>query len=138
MKKNALFIMMALALVFSCVRADDTVVSKAFVMLGKWGADGAEIVANNQKVTLIFNCATAEIPTQVMVDGNNQFLVKGTYTQQMGNSITGLSPEIQAVTFEGKIINNELDMTIKRSDDKTLIGTYKLVKDTAGKIVKCM
>lgn len=123
-------------LLVSCTKYDN--LSPDTLFTGRWGGQGISVLASDTQVTLGFNCAFGTISKKVMLI-NNLFLEKGTYTQLTGNiPVNANPPEPQIVQYEGYLSVNNLSLTIKSEDGKTVIGKYMIVKNETGKVIRCM
>ena len=108
-------------------------------LLGQWGGTGIQMVASETQVTFEFDCALGLINRKVMINDNNQFSEKGTFTVVGGNRpITEETPKAQNVQYQAKVLGNDISLDVKSEDGKTIIGSYTLSKDVYGKLFKCM
>jgi hypothetical protein len=136
MKTISIFLLSVFVLIFACKKENTT--SSIVPFVGKWGTSGIIVYATDTKVTLNFDCAEGEISKKVSFN-NNQFSETGTYTQFMGNiPIFSDGPKPKPVLYEGKLSGDNLDLTIKSEDGKTVIGNYSIVRNDEGKIYQCL
>jgi hypothetical protein len=137
MKTINLTLFVILGLLISCTK-DETLSPDTTLFTGKWGGQGISVVASDTQVTLDFDCASGTISKKVLMS-NNQFSEKGTYTQFSGNvPINADPPQPKSVLYVGSLSANDLSLTIKSEDGKTVIGKYTITKGDAGKIVRCL
>lgn len=136
MGKINLLLATIIILLVSC-RKDENL-SPETQFTGRWGGQGISVLASDTQVILDFDCASGTINKKVMLS-NNLFLEKGNYTQFAGNvPINANPPEPKIVQYEGNLSGNNLSLTIKSEDGKTVIGKYIIVKNETGKIIRCM
>lgn len=136
MRNINLLLASAIILLVSCTK--DNTLGPDTLFIGRWGGQGISVLATDSQVTFDFNCASGTISKKVMLS-NSLFLEKGTYTQFTGNtSVNANTPEPQIVQYEGNLSINDLSLTIKSEDGKTIIGKYLIVKNDTGKIIRCM
>jgi hypothetical protein len=137
MRNFLLTLFIILGLLISCTK-DATLSPDTTPFTGKWGGQGISVIASDTQVTLDFDCASGIISKKVLMS-NNQFSEKGTYTQFSGNVPINADPPLpKNVQYEGLLSVNNLSLTIKSEDGKTLIGKYTITKGDAGKIVRCL
>jgi hypothetical protein len=132
---NLLLIVISI-LLLSC-KKDETLGPQS-PFTGNWGGTGISIIASDSQVTLEFDCAVGMISKKVMLT-NGQFSEKGTFTQHFGNMpINTTPPEPKPVIYEGNLSGNNISLTMKSEDGKTILSNYTISKNTVGLIVKCM
>ena len=130
MRNINLLLASIIILLVSCTK--DNTLGPDTLFIGRWGGQGISVLATDTQVTLDFNCASGTISKRVMLS-NNLFLEKGTYTQFTGNT-----PVNANVLYEGNLSINDLSLTIKSEDGKTIIGKYLIIKNDTGKVIRCM
>ena len=136
MKNINLLLSAIIILLVSCTKDEN--LSPDTLFAGKWGGQGISVLASDTQVTLDFDCASGTIGKKVMLS-NNLFSEKGTYTQFAGNvPVNANPPELKIVQYNATLSGNNLSLTIKSEDGKTIIGTYMIVKNENGKIIRCM
>lgn len=137
MKTIYLSLSIVLMVLIACKRENISVESTP--LLGQWGGRGIQVVASDTQVTFEFDCAAGVINRKVMINDNNQFSEKGTFTVVGGNRpITAEMPKPQNVQYEAKVSGNDISLDVKSEDGKTIIGSYTLSKDVYGKLFRCM
>jgi hypothetical protein len=139
-KRNLLTHALITTLLFACAKVETVApATQITALLGKWGGQSIELNATDTNVKLTFDCATGEIVKKVNFT-NNLLAEEGTFTQFSGNVPINVNnpPQAKPVKYEGKLSGNELTLTIKSSDGSTIIGTYTITKDQAGKIFRCL
>jgi hypothetical protein len=123
-------------LILSCKKDESLSPDTPFV--GNWGGQGIAVLATETQVTLEFNCASGTINKKVMLN-SGIFSEKGTFTQFSGNiPINTNFPDPKPVLYEGNVSGNNLSLTIKSEDGKTVLEKYNIVKNVTGNLVRCM
>lgn len=105
---------------------------------GTWGGEhiSLELTADGGRVE--FDCAHGTLAGKIKLDQQGRFSVKGTYSPEHGG------PERESdkandhpVIYVGQLKGEKLQLTIKRSDNKKLIGTFALTHGQEAFLVKC-
>lgn len=105
---------------------------------GAWAGKhiSLEITANGGSVE--FDCAHGTIEGKIKLDRQGQFSVKGTYVEEHSGPVRQSDKaDSYAVLYTGQVKAEKMKLTIKRADNKKLVGTFTLARGQEAFIVKC-
>jgi hypothetical protein len=86
-----------------------------------------------------FDCAHGDTAMPLAVDVRNVFNVGGTFVREHGGPIqVGAAPDAHPAIYSGSVIANTMVLTVMLTDTPELIGTFTLVRDTPGRVLKCL
>jgi hypothetical protein len=106
---------------------------------GVWGGDHISLTATGAGSHAEFDCAHGDTPSPLVADVHNGFAVIGTFVREHGGPIqVGAAPDSHPAMYSGSVNANTMVMTIQLTDTQEVIGTFTLLRDTAGRVVKCL
>lgn len=105
---------------------------------GVWGGEHINAQVTETGVEIEFDCAHGSIPTQVVLDAQGRFNMRGKFTAERGGPIrrdeTGND---RAVQYAGTVKGKEMTLTISDSNTKEVIDSFTLRHGSEGRIRKC-
>jgi hypothetical protein len=108
------------------------------VPTGRWGGDHIALTVADVATHIEFDCAHGDIPSALMVDARNEFVVSGTFVREHGGPIrVGEVPDSHPAAYVGSVTETMV-LTVRLTDTNETIGTFTLSKDSAGRVVKCL
>lgn len=111
---------------------------KTKVAPGNWGGSGIGLDIEETTVVLEFDCATAEIPGNLMIDKAGNFSTSGVYTRRMPGALRiKLLPKPAAARFEGKISGKTMTLKITLTESDEKVGDYTLQRGKTRTIRRC-
>ena len=111
---------------------------KTKVVPGKWGGTGIGLNVEETTAAIEFDCATAEIPGNLMTDKAGNFTAKGVYIRRSPGALrTKLPPKRVAARFEGKISGKTMTLKITLTETDEKIGDFTLQRGKSSTIRKC-
>jgi hypothetical protein len=111
---------------------------KTKVAPGKWGAAGIGLSIEETAVNIEFDCATAEIPRNLMIDKAGNFSTDGVYIRRSPGALrTKFPPKRAAARFEGKISGKTMTLRITLTEENEKIGDFTLQRGKTSTIRKC-
>lgn len=105
---------------------------------GIWGGKHISLEITDSGGSIEFDCAHGTIEGKIKLNQQGRFSIKGTYIEEHGGPVrqTG-NADSQTVLYTGQITGEKMKLTIKRSDNKKLVGTFTLARDQEAFLVKC-
>ncbi len=86
-----------------------------------------------------FDCAHGDTALPVAVDVRNVFSVSGTFVREHGGPIQlGAAPDVHPAVYSGSVIASTMVLTVQLTDTPEVIGTFTLMRDTPGRVLKCL
>ena len=86
-----------------------------------------------------FDCAHGDAPSPLTVDVRHAFNVSGTFVREHGGPVrVGEVPASHTAVYFGSVAANTMELTVELTDTEEVIGTFTLVRDTPGRVVKCL
>jgi hypothetical protein len=111
---------------------------KTKVAPGKWGAVGIGLSVEETAVTLEFDCATAEITRNLLVDKTGNFTAEGVYIRRGPGALrVKFPPKRVPARFEGKIFGKTMTLKITLTETGETIGEYTLQRGKTPAIRRC-
>ena len=111
---------------------------KTKVAPGKWGAAGIGLSVEETAVTIEFDCATAEIARNLMIDKTGNFSTEGIYIRRSPGALRVKFPPKRApARFEGKISGKTMTMKITLTETGEKIGDFTLQRGKTPTIRRC-
>jgi hypothetical protein len=111
---------------------------KTKVAAGKWGGTGIGLSVGETDVSLEFDCATAEIARNLMIDKAGNFSAEGFYIRRSPGALrTKFPPKRAAARFVGKISGKTMTLRITLIETDEKIGDFTLQRGKTSTIRKC-
>ena len=111
---------------------------KTKVAPGSWGGSGIGLSVEETIVSLEFDCATAEIPGNLMIDKGGNFSTNGVYIRRSPGALrTKLPPKRAAARFEGKISGKTMTLRIILIETNEKVGDFTLQRGKSPAIRRC-
>jgi hypothetical protein len=86
-----------------------------------------------------FDCAHGNTPSPLMLDDRKAFNASGTFVREHGGPIVvGQVPDSHPAVYFGSVTADTMALTVELTDTREVIGTFTLVRDTPGRVVKCL
>lgn len=105
---------------------------------GVWGGEHIHAEVTDTGVEIEFDCAHGSIPTQVVLDVQGRFNVRGKFTAERGGPVQrDEANNDRAVQYAGTVKGKEMALTISDSHTKDVIDTFTLRHGSEGRIRKC-
>jgi hypothetical protein len=129
----------ALIAVASSVACGGSPASPSSPLTGVWGGDHITLTATGAGSHAEFDCAHGDIPSALAVDVRNGFNASGTFVREHGGPIqVGAAPDAHPAVYSGSVIASTMVLTVQLTDTPEVIGTFTLMRDTPGRVVKCL
>lgn len=111
---------------------------KTKVAPGKWGGTSIGLSVEETTVTIEFDCATAEITRNLMIDKTGNFSTEGIYIRRSPGALRVKFPPKRApARFEGKISGKTMTLKITLTETGEKIGDFTLQRGKTPTIRKC-
>jgi hypothetical protein len=105
---------------------------------GVWGGEHIRLEVTEAGATVEYDCAHANISQKIAVDRRGRFVVMGSYVAEHGGPVRESDPSRGvAVQFTGKVSGKKLQLSVRRSDSRKLIGVFTLSLGHEGSLTKC-
>lgn len=107
--------------------------------VGIWGGKHISLEVTKNGGSVEFDCAHGAIEGKVTLDKQGRFSVSGTYVEEHGGPVRQSDkPATHSVLYSGEVKGKKMKLTIRRKDNKKLIGTFNLTHGQEPSIVKCL
>jgi len=111
---------------------------KTKVAPGNWGGIGIGLNVEPTAVTIEFDCATAEITRNLMIDKAGNFSTDGVYIRRTPGALRiKFPPKRTPARFEGKIAGKTMTLKITLTETGEKIGDFTLQRGKAPTIRRC-
>lgn len=127
-----------LTMVFFMAACSEDSVRPGSTIEGVWGAEHMEVVAGADGVLLEYDCAHGAIDGMLVLDSDGQFDVAGTYTREGGPIDLNDPPEIFSARYQGRVLGNQLVVSVTLTNTGDVIGPYFLAQGVPGHLHKCL
>jgi hypothetical protein len=108
-------------------------------LVGVWGADHINLVVDEAKSHLEFDCAHGDVPTPLTVDAAGDLAAPGTFVREHGGPIrVDEIADSHPALYSGSLTANTLRLTVRLTDNNELIGTFTLTRGVTGRVLKCL
>ena len=113
-----------------------------FLSPGIWGARGVNLVIEDDGANIEYDCALGKIEGKILVTGQGDFKVSGTYTILSGGPVSIDQPNRKlTVVFEGSIKDDKMTLSVispdDDNDDEKVLQKNTLEKGSFGRIYSC-
>jgi hypothetical protein len=130
---------LALGAVCSSLACSAAPTSASTSLVGTWGGDHVSLTVIGTGSHAEFDCAHGDTPGPFTVDARGVFNVSGTFVRERGGPIrVGDTPDSHPAMYFGSATANRMALTVQLTDTKEVIGTFALLKDAPGRVVKCL
>jgi len=103
---------------------------------GTWGGEHVALEVSSKGATLEFDCAHGDITQAIRPDTHGRFSVSGTFAAEHGGPVLrDEKPSSSPARYSGQVKGDTMNLTVTRGKEK--LGTYKLKRDEAPKLMKC-
>jgi len=108
------------------------------LIVGAWGGEHISLQVSEDGATVEYDCAHGTIPRRIILDRRGRFDVSGTHVEEHGGPIRE-SKQLDGypVRFIGRISGKRMQLTVRNSVTKRLIGIFTLVYGQEAELVKC-
>ncbi len=108
------------------------------VAAGIWGGEHVSLEVTEGGARVEYDCAHGTIDRPLMLDRRGRFDATGTHVEERGGPVReGARQNAYAVRFTGQVSGKRMKLTVRRSDDKSLVGTFTLAHGSEPYLVKC-
>jgi len=110
---------------------------KTRIATGVWGGLHINLEVSAKSAKVEYDCAHGAIEGPLVVDGNGNFELRGSFTAERGGPVRAdETPESRQSTYSGTIKGNTMTLTLKVSgvDEPE---TFTLERGKAGELFKC-
>ena len=129
----------AVGAVCSSLACSGAPTSASTSLIGAWGGDHISLTVNAAGSHAEFDCAHGDTPSPFTIDDHNAFNVSGTFVREHGGPIrVGDVPDSHPAVYFGSVTANTMALTVELTDTKEVIGMFTLVRDTPGRVLKCL
>jgi hypothetical protein len=113
-------------------------VRKKALLVGLWGGEHISMQVTEVRTDIEYDCARAMIEQRITLDGRGRFDVPGTQFAERGGPVRqNGQPAGYPVRFAGQVIGKRMELSVRDSSTKSLIGNFTLVHGAEGKLRKC-
>jgi len=104
-----------------------------------WGGDHIAVTVAGTASHVEFDCAHGDILGPLTVNARSEFMVNGTFGREHGGPIRiGEVPESHPAVYFGSATATTIALTVQLTDTTEMIGRFTLMRDTPGRVVKCL
>ena len=104
-----------------------------------WGGDHIAMTVTDTGAHVEFDCAHGEISGSQTLNARNEFNVIGTFVREHGGPIrVGEAPDSHPAAYVGIVTSTSMVLTVRLTDTNDVIGTFTLLRDSTGRVVKCL
>ena len=108
-------------------------------LVGAWGGDRVSMTATMTGSRLEFDCAHGEIPSGVIIDGAGAFTATGAYIREHGGPIlAGETGDAHPAIYSGTVSGSTMRLLVRVTDTNDTLGTFTLMRDVPGRVLKCL
>jgi hypothetical protein len=131
--------LLVLAIVASSLACGGPTSPSTTPLTGAWGGDHVSLTVTASASHAEFDCAHGDTPSPLAADDSHAFKVSGTFVREHGGPIqVGDVPDSHPAVYFGTVAGSTMVLTVQLTDTNAVIGTFTLVRDTQGRIVKCL
>ena|SRR5437870_7684477 len=112
-------------------------VRKKGLPVGLWGGEHISMEVTERGATIEYDCAHATIEQRIALDRRGRFDVSGTQVPERGGPVRQNEPAGYPVRFAGQVNGKTMNITVRNSATKEMIGTFTLVRGAEPKLRKC-
>jgi len=113
--------------------------SQTAVSLGIWGGEHVSLLLTEPGGSLEYDCAHGKIDQAFVADGAGRFDLRGTHTREHGGPIReDEEADTHPARYSGATDGRTMTLTVMLLDSGEPVGTFKLTRGQAGRIVKCL
>lgn len=106
---------------------------------GMWGGEHVSLKVAATTSHLEFDCAHGEIPGTLTADAAGTFAAPGTFVREHGGPIReNETPDAHPATYLGAVLGATMELTVRLSETGQTVGTFTLVRDAPGRVLKCL
>jgi hypothetical protein len=108
-------------------------------IIGAWGGDHILLTVTATASHAEFDCAQGDTSSPLRLDDRGAFNASGTFVRDRGGPIiVGQVPDSHPAIYFGSVTANTMTLTVQLTDTRDAIGTFTLVRDAPGRVVKCL
>lgn len=109
------------------------------VPLGIWGGEHVSLLVTERGGSLEYDCAHGKIDQALVADGAGRFDLRGTHTREHGGPIReDEEADTHPARYSGTTDGRTMTLTVTLLDSGEEVGTFKLTRGQAGRILKCL
>jgi len=110
------------------------------VIVGTWGGQGAELIAQESSVRIEFNCAWGHIEGPLEIQSGGEFSIQGLYAIEPGGPGISGEPEPKGTPaiFFGSVKNSEIQLNVTISKQNRTLGPYVVRESEKSSLEKCL
>lgn len=113
--------------------------SQTAVPLGIWGGEHVGLLLTERGGLLEYDCAHGKIDQAFVADGVGRFDLRGTHTREHGGPIRDdEEADTHPARYSGTTDGSTMLLTVTLSDSGEHVGTFKLTRGEAGRILRCL
>jgi len=113
-------------------------VRKKGLPAGLWGGQHISMEVTERRTTIEYDCAHATIDQRIVLDRRGRFDVSGTQVPEHGGPIRrDEQPAGYSVRFAGQVNGRRMNLSVRNTATKELIGTFTLVQGGEPRLMKC-
>jgi len=104
---------------------------------GDWGGDQASLVVTERGARLELACAHGSIETPILVDEKGQFDMNGVFVREGPGPVRQGEDRGEPARFSGRIDQDAMTLTLERTNEAEMVGTFALERGRASRVRKC-
>jgi hypothetical protein len=108
-------------------------------LTGVWGGDHISLTVADARSHVELDCAHGSIPDPLIVNIRHEFNATGTFVREHGGPIrVDQLPDSHPAIYFGSVTVTTMVLTVQLTDTNEVIGSFTLVRDSPGRVVKCL
>jgi len=130
---------LAVGAVCSSLACSAAPTSPSTPLIGTWGGDHVSLTVTAAASHAEFDCAHGDMPSPLTRDDRDGFNASGTFVREHGGPIfVGQVPDSHPAVYFGSVTANTMALTVELTDTREVIGMFTLVRNSPGRVVKCL
>jgi hypothetical protein len=106
--------------------------------VGVWGGRHINAEVTDKGATFEFDCASGSIDQPIVLDAKGAFQLEGSFAPEHPGPVQrDQAGQSRRVRYAGKMIGEELTLTMTALDNKEDLGAFTLTHGNEGRLTKC-
>ena len=108
-------------------------------LAGSWGGEHIKLTVIDRRATIEYDCAHGTIAGPLAVAADGRFTATGTHVREHGGPMReGEVPDTHPAEYTGQVRGGRMTLTVRETDTGTTIGTFRLERGAAARVIKCL
>ena len=109
------------------------------VEIGVWSGEHLRVDVTPGGGTTEYDCAHGTIDEPLVAERDGRFSARGTHTFDHGGPIrTDEVPNRHPARYDGRVTGNTLQLTVTVTDTQQVLGSFRLTRGAASRLLKCL